>query len=218
MLADSSWAIVRKKRGCWGEMELRGEGRQWLNTGLTIKAAQSSVFFEVCSSAESAVTLCNLLETTRHREERARGGRRRELKILCDSRIDTTLSKHYLLLPQCWSITCHSTILLFPFFRHCVPSVGPRWGQCWSQCLQPAVRQEPRCMLGTQGCKRVHAFDDLRDAPLWFVFMLSSCPLLFAFPMTGDGTEGFYNVYRRQTSLMREFKNSLSLSMLFLAL
>lgn len=49
MLADSSWATEREgkrgvERGREREMELRREGRQWQNTGLTIKTAQSVVF------------------------------------------------------------------------------------------------------------------------------------------------------------------------------
>lgn len=34
-------------------------------------------------------------------------------RFLCDSQIDTGLSKHYLLLSLRWSITCHSAVLLF---------------------------------------------------------------------------------------------------------
>ena len=100
-----------------GEMVLRREGRQWLNTGLTIKAAESSVFFEVCSSAATVVTFCNPQVRVRQR-----GGGQRELEILCDSQTDMRLSKHYLLLGWSWSITCHSTILLF-LTSSTVPSV-----------------------------------------------------------------------------------------------
>ena len=69
------------------------------------------------------------------------GGSRR---FLCDSQIDTRLSKHYLLSGRCWSITCHSEILLFP-------TSSPAWVcdgvSADHSPSRTAVRQRPGCVL-----------------------------------------------------------------------
>lgn len=135
-------------------MELRRKGRQWHNTGLTIKTAQS-VVFEVCSAAARCCkSLLNLQQRVRQSETE---DRQREQEILCDLQIDTGLSKHYLLLGWCWSITCHSTILLFTS-----SSTGSPVWSCDTvyadhrprlSVVQRAVRQELSGALGTHRCK-----------------------------------------------------------------
>lgn len=90
----------------------------------------------------------------------------RELKILCDLQIDTGLSKHFLLLGWCWSITCHSTLLLYPTSS----TVYPVWycdrvdadHRPRLSVVQPTVRQG---LSGVLGCKWVHAFDDWEMHP-----------------------------------------------------
>lgn len=62
-------------------MEGGREGKQWLNTGLTIKTAQN-VVFEICSSAAKCCNyLCNLQERVRQKGKETKKTQHRELKI-----------------------------------------------------------------------------------------------------------------------------------------
>ena len=152
MLADSSWATVKEREGGQREREsIRREGRQWLNTGLTIKTAYS-VVFEVCSAAERCSNFSLQLAGT------CEGGERKNKetsRFLCDLQIVTGLTKHYLLLGRCWSITCHSSPLLYsPTSFPPRPAVSPVW-----YCDRADADHSPRlswvrasCQTGTEQC------------------------------------------------------------------
>lgn len=119
------------------------------------------------------------VESERKRE-RART-QQRELEIWYAFQIDTGLSKYYLLLGWCWSITWHFSILLFSTSS----TVSPVW-YCdradadqspWLSADQPAVRQELICVLGNQRCKREHAFDnwEMRPSSLYLCIQAALC-------------------------------------------
>lgn len=161
--------LDRERSGRWGSSGGAGWCRQWLNTGLTIKATPVGVFFEVLSSAESAVTRCNLQETARRRGRRQEG--------TPDFMWLTNWHKAFKTLPATCPVLvnylslCNSFI---PLFLSCVPSVELWWGWCWSQCLQPAVKTAAEGCAGNTGCKPVHAFDDCSLLVCIYVFKLPS--------------------------------------------
>lgn len=150
----------RRERERESETALRREGRQWLNTDLTIKTA-SSVVFEV-----AAARRCNSL----YNLQRLGLREKRKEKKTESSRFFVT----YKLTLGFQNITCFSAAVgqlpvTSPFFLFPTSSsMSPVW-YCdradadhspQLSAVQPAVRQELSDALGAQRCKRVHAFDD----------------------------------------------------------
>lgn len=90
------------------------------------------------------------------------------------------LSKHYLLLYRCWSITCHSGVLFIPHSPYWVPCVS-RYGWCWSQSPAPSgsgrLSDRSRTVCGeVRHVKPAHTFDEWKMRLLVgiYVFKLPS--------------------------------------------
>lgn len=134
-------------------MELRREGRQWLNTGLTIKAVPVWCFlWGLLLSREC----CNSLQPAGNSQtERAKAGG--------NSRFHVT----HELTQGFQNITCYlPSVGQLPvtsqFFYSSLPRPCPQCGAVMGLMLitVPPASCQLRGVLGTRGCKPVHAFDD----------------------------------------------------------